>query len=62
MTGAGDVVFGNPSEVSMPPRLRSHVSEHERRVPLVGYNGDFEGFSFDENHDMGRHVFERDLG
>ena len=62
VTGAKDVVFGDPSEVSMPPGLRSHGSEHERSIPLVGYNGDFEGFVFEENRDLGRYVFERVLG
>ena len=61
VTGTKDVVFGDPSEVSLPPRLRSHGSQHERRVPLIGYNGDFQGFSFEENRDMGRYVFERVL-
>jgi hypothetical protein len=45
----------------MPPRLRSHASTHERRVPLIGYNGNFEGFSIEENRDLGRYVFERVL-
>ena len=61
VTGEPDVVFGDPSEVEMPPRLRSHASAHEREVPLIGYNGDFEGFTFDENRDLGRYVFERVL-
>ena len=61
VTGESDVVFGDPSEVKMPPRLRSHGSEHERAVPLIGYNGDFDGFSFKENRDVGRYVFERVL-
>ena len=62
VTGAEDVVFGDPSEVSMPPLLRTHGSQHERAIPLVGYNGDFEGFVFEENRDIGRYVFERVLG
>lgn len=61
VTGEPDVVFGDPSEVKLPPRLRSHASTHERRVPLLGYNGDFEGFSFEENRDIGRYLFERVL-
>lgn len=59
--GEPDVVFGDPSEVKLPPRLRSHGSLHERRVPLIGYNGDFQGFSFQENLDLGRYIFERVL-
>ena len=61
VTGAPDVVFGDPASVEMPPRLRSHASAHERSIPLIGYNGDFEGFSFEENRDIGRYVFERVL-
>ena len=61
VTGEPDVVFGDPSEVELPPRLRSHASQHERSIPLIGYNGDFDGFSFEENRDLGRYVFERVL-
>ena len=59
--GEPDVVFGDPSQTPMPPRLRSHASTHERDVPLLGYNGDFDGFSFQENLDLGRFLFERVL-
>ena len=58
VTGAQDVVFGDPASVEMPARLRSHASIHERKIPLIGYNGDFAGFSFEENRDIGRYVFE----
>lgn len=61
VAGEKDVVFGDPAEVSMPPSLRSHGSYHERRVPLIGYNGAFEDFAFEENRDVGRYVFERVL-
>ena len=61
VTGEHSTVFGDPSEVDMPPRLRSHGSVHERAVPLIGYNGDFDGFSFEANRDVGRYVFERVL-
>ena len=61
VTGEPDVVFGDPSEESMPPSLRSHASAHETPVPILGYNGDFDGFSFEENRDIGRYVFERVL-
>ena len=61
VTGEADVVFGDPSEVELPPRLRSHGSRHEERVPIIGYNGDFEGSPFHENRDVGRYVFERVL-
>ena len=45
----------------MPSGLRSHASAHEQDIPLLGYNGDFEGFDFSENRDIGRYVFERTL-
>ena len=61
VTGEPDVVFGDPAEVEMPPKLRSHASVHEQDIPLLGYNGDFEGFSFERNLDLGRYVFERVL-
>ena len=62
VNGAKDVVFGDPGEVDLPPRLRSHASTHEQAIPLLGYNGDFDGFTFEENRDLGRYVFERVLG
>lgn len=61
VNGDKDVVFGDPSEVELPQGLRSHASIHERRVPLIGYNGDFESFSFGENRDLGRYIWERVL-
>ena len=61
VTADADTVFGDPSDVAMPPRLRSHGSAHEQSIPLIGCNGDFEGFSFEENKDIGRYVFERVL-
>jgi phosphonoacetate hydrolase len=68
VTGDKETVFG-PSEVSqewggdgkVSPMLRSHASAHEQDIPLLGYNGDFDGFDFSENRDMGRYVFERVL-
>ena len=59
--GAADVVFGNPAEVTMPGSLRSHGSLYEEMVPVIGYGGDFGGFDFLENKDLGRYVFERIL-
>ena len=61
VTGEVDVVFGDPTEVEMPSQLRSHGSTHETQVPLLGYNGDFAGFAFEENRDIGRYIFERVL-
>ena len=57
--GGPEVVFGKPSEVTMPPTLRSHGSLHERQVPILGYGGDFASFDFAENRDVGRYVFRR---
>jgi len=62
VTGASDVVFGDPAEVTIPAGLRSHGSAHERQVPIIGYGGDFNGFEFRENRDLGRYVSERVLG
>jgi phosphonoacetate hydrolase len=59
--GAADVVFGDPSEVTLPPNLRSHGSQHEDRVPIIACGGDYAGFEFNENRDVGRYVFERVL-
>ena len=61
VTGAADVVFGDPAEVTLPPGLRSHGSRHETRVPIIGYGGDFGGFEFRENRDLGRYVSQRAL-
>ncbi|MCE2494436.1 MAG: alkaline phosphatase family protein, partial [Alphaproteobacteria bacterium] len=61
VTADPHVVFGDADEVSLPDGLRSHGSVHERDVPIVGYNGDFDGFEFRENRDAGRYVFERVL-
>ena len=61
VTGDPVTVFGDPSEVAMPRGLRSHGSAHEKRVPIIGYNGDFDGFTFAENRDVGRYVHERVL-
>ncbi len=59
--GAEDAVFGDPAEVNMPARLRSHGSLHEARVPIIGYGGNFEGFEFRENRDLGRYILHRVL-
>ena len=59
--GAPDVVFGDPQEVTLPSTLRSHGSLYEDLVPIIGYGGNFDGFEFKENKDVGRYVFERVL-
>ena len=68
VTGDFDTVFG-PKELEdswddtgAGHSLRSHASAHEQDVPIIGYNGDFDGFAFTENRDIGRYVFERVLG
>ena len=44
------------------PSLRSHASGHEQDLPIIGYNGDFDGFESMENRHIGRYVFARVLG
>lgn len=61
VNGAHDTVFGDPSEVEMPPGLRSHASTYELDVPILGYNGEFDGFTFQENRDVGRYIFQKVL-
>jgi len=68
VTGDFDTVFG-PKELEdswddtgAGHSLRSHASAHEQDVPIIGYNGDFDGFEFTENRHIGRYVFERVLG
>ena len=61
VTGQKDVVFGDPLEAEMPPNLRSHGSTHEEAIPIIGYNGDFDGFGFEENRDVGRYIFQHHL-
>ena len=67
VTGDIDTVFG-PKELEdswddtgAGHSLRSHASAHEQDIPIIGYNGDFDGFEFNENRDFGRYVFERVL-
>ena len=61
VTGARDTVFGDPEEVELPPRLRSHGSPHECRVPILSHRDGVGDFGFAENRDLGRYVFERVL-
>ena len=67
VTGDAETVFG-PKEIAdswndtgAGHGLRSHASAHEQDIPLIGYNGDFDCFDFNENRDLGRYVFERVL-
>lgn len=61
VTGGPDVVFGVSGGQVLPQNLRSHGSTYELQVPILGYNGDFDDFLFNENRDVGRYVFERVL-
>tara|TARA_Y100001960_G_scaffold209646_1_gene218913 strand:- start:573 stop:1682 length:1110 start_codon:yes stop_codon:yes gene_type:complete len=56
VNGDKDTVFGNADEIDMPVGLRSHGSEHEREVPIIGYNLQNKKFQFTENRDVGRYV------
>ena len=67
VTGDAETVFG-PTEIGdswqdtgAGSGLRSHASAHEQDIPIIGYNGDFDGLDFNENRDLGRYVFERAL-
>lgn len=59
--GAPDVVFGDPAEVGLPTGLRSHGSLHEGPIPIMGCGPGLDGFSFQENRDLGRFVMEKVL-
>ena len=48
VTGNKETVFGNICEADMPKGLRSHGSEHERDVPIIGYNLKNKEFQFSE--------------
>ena len=61
VNGARDTVFGDPEEVELPGRLRSHGSLHECSVPILACGDDSGDFAFAENRDLGRYVFERVL-
>ena len=68
VTGDAETVFGHSEigdswqDTGAGRGLRSHASAHEQDIPIIGYNGDFDGFDFKENRDLGRYVFERALG
>ena len=68
VTADRDTVFGPKelegswSDTGAGGGLRSHASAHEQDIPIIGYNGDFDGFEFAENRDLGRYVLERVLG
>ena len=67
VTGDAETVFGPKAlegawdDTGAGSGLRSHASAHEIDIPIIGGNGDFAGFEFRENRDIGRYVFERVL-
>tara|TARA_Y100000590_G_scaffold469534_1_gene658133 strand:+ start:5575 stop:6684 length:1110 start_codon:yes stop_codon:yes gene_type:complete len=58
VNGNKNTVFGNTAEIDMPANLRSHGSEHERKVPIIGYNLQNREFQFSENRDIGKYVIK----
>ena len=56
--GAHDVVFGNPSEVALPPKLRSHGSTHELDIPVIAFGQGLDIAHFTENRSLGQYVID----
>ena len=56
ITGNKETVFGDSSQVQLPKGLRSHGSQHERAVPIIGYNIDSNYTEFTENRNVGTYV------
>ena len=54
--GAHDVVFGDPSEVAFPQRLRSHGSTHELDIPVIAFGEGLNIGDFTENRSLGQYV------
>ena len=59
--GAQDVVFGNPSEVAIPPKLRSHGSTHELDIPVIAYGQGLNAAHFTENRSLGQYIIDHVL-
>ena len=59
VTADKDTVFGDTDLVEMPDDLRSHGSEHEQSVPIIGYNLKNPNYIFTENRHMGTYVIEQ---
>ena len=59
--GGHDVVFGDPSEVTLPQNLRSHGSAHELDIPVIAYGQGLEITNFRENRSLGRYVIDHVL-
>ena len=54
--GAHDVVFGDPSEVAFPQKLRSHGSTHELDIPVIAFGQGLDIAHFKENRSLGQYV------
>ena len=59
VTADKDTVFGDSTLVEIPDDLRSHGSEHEQRVPIIGYNVKNMSHEFTENRHMGTYVIDQ---
>ena len=59
--GAHDVVFGDPAEVELPPKLRSHGSTHELDIPVIAFGHDLDISHFTENRSLGQYVIDHVL-
>lgn len=59
--GAHDVVFGDPSEVEFPNKLRSHGSTHELDVPVIAYGQALDIANFTENRSLGQYIIDHVL-
>ena len=59
--GAHDVVFGDPSEVAFPQKLRSHGSTHELDIPVIAFGQGLDIAHFKENRSLGQYVIDHVL-
>ena len=59
--GAHDIVFGDPSEVDLPNKLRSHGSTYELDVPVIVYGPGLDIANFTENRSLGQYVIDHVL-
>ena len=59
ITGSKETVFGDSSQIQLPKGLRSHGSEHERAIPIIGYNIDSNSTDFTENRSIGKYVIDK---
>ena len=59
--GSKDVVFGDPSEVTIPQKLRSHGSSYELDIPVFAYGQGLDITNFTENRSLGQYVIDQVL-